>query len=397
MPVFDDFERILLGGAGHLISAFDYLNNSARPEAARVREKIEEYFARYPAAHQEQLKTRLRSRRGDAHHGAMFELIVHEMLLRSACTIEAVEPEIAGTANRPDFLVRDACGHRFYLECIAPTGQAPAELGAQRRLDDVLNAIDAVTSPDFLLAVFPRGAPAQPVAVARLRRDIEAWLRGLDYDAAEAAWRGGEGQLPEFTQAHHGMEIKIEAVPRQKTRGEIGDRAIGMQMGEAQWVDDHIAIREAVRRKSGRYGALDLPYVVAVNCLCPHSDEDTAVDALFGGDAVQVWREPDGATGHRNIRIPDGAWMGRGGPINTRVSAVLSTEQLTLWSLRQRRARIFFNPWATRPMVCSPMPIDEQRVEHERLSRTAGQSIGDLLDLDEGRQESIPVRTEGPG
>jgi hypothetical protein len=263
MPaIFDDFERVLLGGAGHLISAFDYLNESARSEANKVREAVEAYFARYPAAHQDGLRLRVRSRNNDAHHAAMFELLMHEMLLRSGCVIEAVEPDIAGTNNKPDFLVRDVGDNRFYLECVAPTGRAVAEAGAERRMDELLNAIDAVASPDFFLAVFTRGMPEQPVAVARLKRDIEQWLRGLNYDAAPTAWQEGRGTLWEFEQTHHGAEIRIEAVPRQRTRGEMGDRAIGAQMGDAQWVQDHVAIRDAVRRKAGKYGALERPYVV---------------------------------------------------------------------------------------------------------------------------------------
>jgi hypothetical protein len=349
-----------------------------------VREIVEEYFAHYPGEHQVGLMARLRSRRNDAHNAAMFELVMHEMLVRAGCSIDAVEPEIADTDNRPDFLVRDGCGNRFYLECVAPTGQAPADAGAQRRLNEVLDAIDRVTSPDFLLSVLPRGTPAQPVAIAKLRREIETWLAELDYDTVQTDWRAGEGILPVFAKAHHGMELKIEAIPRQKTRGQIGDRIIGIQMGEAEWVESHVAIREAVRRKAGRYGALDLPYVVAVNCLCLHSDEETAVDALFGSDAVQVWQESDGATRCRNIRMPDGVWIGRGGPINTRVSAVISTEQLTSWSLRQRRARIFFNPSAVRPLLRAPIPIDERRVADDRLERTIGQSIGELLGLNDG-------------
>jgi hypothetical protein len=121
--------------------------------------------------------------------------------------------------------------------------------------------------------------------------------------------------------------------------------------------------------------------------MCEHGDEDDAVNALFGSDGVEVWREPGGGFGHRDIRTPDGAWFGPGGPVNTRVSAVLSTERLTSWSLGQRRARLFLNPWAARPLVGSPIPVGRRRVDGDRLVRPAGQSIRELLGLADGWPE----------
>jgi len=48
----------------------------------------------------------------------------------------------------------------------------------------------------------------------------------------------------------------------------------------------------------------------------------------------------DGRREEPATRDGDGAWWGCGGPVNKRVSAVLSTEGLTAWSLGQRSARL---------------------------------------------------------
>ena len=385
MPgIFDEGERTLEGGASHLISAFDYLNESARDMAGEVRQVIDTFFERYPGEHQDALRRRTRTRRDDQHHAAMFELLLHEMLLRSGCTIEAVEPQVAATNNRPDFLVRAADGERFYIEGVTPSGRSNVDAGAERRMDEALSAIDGVQSPNFLLAVLTTGLPSQPVPVGRLRRAIERWVADLDYETVRAAWQDGEGELPEFQQEHHGAEFRIEALPRLRTKGELRDRAIGIEMPDAEWVQDHVAVREAVTRKSGRYGVLELPYIVAVNALTAHGEEHDAVDALFGSDCVELIRTADGGFGHRNARMPDGVWYGRGGPVNTRVSAVLSTERLTPWTLGERRARLFLNPWAARPLQGRPLPVDRRHLENERIVGEQGQSVRELLGLAEG-------------
>jgi hypothetical protein len=130
---------------------------------------------------------------------------------------------------------------------------------------------------------------------------------------------------------------------------------------------------------------LNLPYVVAVNALEEHADTDSAADALFGTEAVEIRRNQQGFH-HRNIRNRDGVWYGRRGPTYTRVSAVISTERLS-WNLRQRRARLFLNPWARHPMPIIPIGIDINQVVDERLQLTQGNSIGEILGLPEAWPE----------
>lgn len=385
MAIFDDAERTLLGGASHLISAFDYLNTSARPEAAQVRAKLEGYLASYPEAHRNNLRSRIRSLQDRQHHAATFEILLHAVLIAAGCVIEEIEPPVPASNHRPDFLVRSAAGHRFYLEAIVPSCVSVAEAGAERRMDEALHAIDQVDSPNFYLSLFTDGLPTQPVALAALRQAVQAWVNALDYDTVKAAW-DAKGALPSFEQAHHGARIRIEPVPRMKTRGALGERAIGARMGGVQLVEDYISIRNAVIKKANRYGALDLPYVVAVNAMGQFSDEDHADFALFGTEAVVFNRNVHGELNHRFQRNPDGVWYGPHGPRKTGVSAVLSVERLTGWSLSQRRARFFLNPWAARPLTV-PCALDIRRVENDRLIKQKSQSVREILGIAENWPE----------
>lgn len=381
MAIFDDIERTLTGGAFPLISAFDNLNTSARPEAEQVRAAMERYFARYPEQNHNELRPRIRSVIDNHHHAATFELLLHELLLAGGCTIEAIEPALPGSNHRPDFLVRSAEGERFYLEAVVPSCLSVEDAGAERRMDEALHAIDQVESPDHYLSIFTTGLPTQPVAVARLRQSVQNWVNALDYDAVRAAWDGGAA-VPMFEELHHGCQIRVEPVPRRRNRGNLGERAIGAHMGGVQFVEDHISIRNAVVKKANRYGALDLPFVVAVNAMGQFSSEDDADFALFGTEAVVFRRNADGGMDHRLQRNADGVWYGPHGPRKTGVSAVLSTEKLTPWSLGQRRARLFLNPWAARPLN-PPIGIDIRRVENNRLINVQGRSPREILGIAE--------------
>lgn len=380
--VFDDGPHDISGGADHLIPQFQYLNRSNRDEAERVRSTIEDFYSRYPASSQVKLRTRLRSDDDTQHLGAAFELIMHELLLRGGCQIISVEPTLEGARRSPDFLAETPEGMRFYLEATVATGRSRNQEGGDRRLREAIQEIDRVQSPDYFLNLHVTGYPQHPVSVGRLRREVEGWLTTLDYEFISTLTNRHDTTHPEFIFEQHGAEFRITVIPRQLTRGtnERG-RAIAGRMLAPLSVQPGDAIRAAVTGKAGRYGELGMPYVVAVNALSTYAHEDDVIQAMFGTEVVSV-RQTENGFEERLSREADGVWFGPGGPVYTRVSAVISTERLGPWSLGQRRARMIFNPWAQWPLPASPLGnIDIAEVRGEHLHRTSGSSIADLLDL----------------
>ncbi|HVI87292.1 MAG TPA: hypothetical protein VM659_03265 [Dongiaceae bacterium] len=387
MPVFDSGPWEFLGGADHLISHFDYLNSSDRVEAARVRAVVEEMFGRYPAAAQEALRHRLRSIDDNTHLSAFFELTLHDIVLRAGCVVLAVEPDMPGSSRSPDFLVETAEGQRFYLEGTMATGRSRSEEGAERRLREALQVIDSVRSPDFFFDLRISGTPIAPVSGRQIRRGLESWLQGLNYEQVRSVWEQDTGAVPVFRYEQNGVEFRISPVPRRSSRGNLQrTRAIGSRMLPALSVQPHEPIRSAIGGKATRYGQLDAPYIVAVNAMSDYADADDAVNAVFGTPAVFVRQTADGYE-DRLGRQEDGVWRGASGPINTRVSAVLSTERLNAWSLGQRRARLILNPWAARPLPISPLQVDVVDVHEERLREVSGLSLREILTLPEGWPE----------
>ena len=380
--VFDDIDRTTSGAASRITSAFNYLNTSNRAEAERVRVLVNDLIQRYPETHRDELKHRLRSVDNITHVSAFFELALHELLLRAGCTIIAVEPTIPGTSKKPDFLVEAPTGEQFYMEATLATGRSAANVAAQNRLNHALEIIDSMGSPEYFLDLSITGMPTENIAASKLRRLLRRWLERLNYDDVVVAWE--QNAAPSFEYEKHGVTFQIRPYPRNGTRGDSTERAIGVQSLEPLVGSPGGAIYEAVKGKAGRYGNLPLPYIIAVNAMGNYMREDHALDALFGSPAVELYQDANGPQ-HREIRNPDGAWMGPAGPQYTRVSAVLSTERVDPWHIGTRRARLILNPWAAKPAQFLDLEIDRREVNltDDRLITSNGRSLQEILELPE--------------
>jgi hypothetical protein len=191
-------------------------------------------------------------------------------------------------------------------------------------------------------------------------------------------------ERPVFQYEQQGVCFKILPIPREASRGTTQrSRAIGALMPEAQWVQPRQSIKNAILAKAARYGQLDAPYLIAIDAMDDHADEESVIDAAFGTLRVLVRRTSSGFE-ERIGRDGDGVWRGPSGPVNTRVSGILSTERLTPWSLAQCRARLVLNPWSRHPLPDLPFPIDHLAVHQERLHRTDGLTLREIFELPEG-------------
>ncbi len=54
----------------------------------------------------------------------------------------------------------------------------------------------------------------------------------------------------------------------------------------ACWVTSRLAIRDALKKKAVRYGQLQEPYIIVVNCLGEMCDESEIDDGIYGKDGL---------------------------------------------------------------------------------------------------------------
>jgi hypothetical protein len=338
-PIFDPFERTDPAPAWHTEPTYTFLNRIAGDFWEQPRQLIQQWANRLPADDYDELRARMRSRDDEQFRSAFLELYLHESLLRAGFNV-TIHPKLSGTTRRPDFYA--VRGHdRFYLEAIAPGASQGAKAAAARR-NVLFDTVDRLGNPNFLLWLDELDEGPRPPASSRLRSALRQWLALLDpddYDDLEHA--------PTLEWSHDGWRALFRAIPiRPDARGHRpGARSIGVYaQGGVSWIDDAPGIRAALTNKHHAYGELDAPFVVAVGTYIHDTDRWHTTNAMYGQQAIQWWKEPDGETRTRTIRQPDGYFGAPPQWRNRQVSAVLLLNQLQPYTLLRAESTLWLHP-----------------------------------------------------
>ncbi|MCK1695224.1 hypothetical protein [Bradyrhizobium sp. 144] len=376
MSIFDDIARENDQPRQEGEPLFSYLNKSSRPEAERVRTLVDEWIKEYPESHREPLVARLRSDIDDQHQSAFFELFLHHFLCARGCKIIEIEPKLEHTDKSPDFLVETSTGERFYLEAVLASGRSSQETAAYARLNTALAAIDNVPSPDNFLSLTTEGLPTAPLSLKKLKRGVQSWIAGLPAGIAAK-------DAAAFKYVEHGCSIELRALPRSKREEEGG--AVGVRNFPVTQITPHQEIRPGLKKKASRYGKLEFPYVVAIDCLSMYHREEGVVDALLGEPYVEFTRMADGTLKQEHRRRPDGIWYGppNGQPQNTRLSAVLAFFRIDAWNFVTKTGLLVPNPWAAMPIPQLNLGTTELTLANGAYQRSEGQPVGALLGMPE--------------
>jgi hypothetical protein len=177
VELFENFERCDPSRGTRTESIFHFLNRVAGPKWQAVRHVMNEWFGKWPA--DAQLDLRARFRDDDPHQsiGAFWELYLHELFGSLGYQLKR-DPEVPGTTKRPDFLVSDDL-ESFYLEATI-VGHSDEEKSTKRRRDIMLDLVDEARSPGLL---------GQHQGPGRGARDTEA-KRGRPADRVLASRPG---------------------------------------------------------------------------------------------------------------------------------------------------------------------------------------------------------------
>jgi hypothetical protein len=193
---------------------------------------------------------------------------------------------------------------------------------------------------------------------------VEQWLQTLNYADLRRRY-GNEGQFrfPTLPLDVGGGRLRILAVPKNNprpTQGLLGAEGVGLQS-----VDVSPAIHQALKRKSSRYGALDLPYIVAINLHSTSGEEDEILDALVGT------RESGFGDSDR--------------PRARGVSAVLCVRDISPWTIGQENGRrqmyVIHNPQANIPLPIGVTKLAERWLDHQTLKHTKGRDVRRVLNI----------------
>lgn len=375
ISIFDDIARNDVAVSLPDETLFSYLNRSGRPEAARVRELVDAWFAEYPETHRKPLVGRFRSPIDDEHRSAFFELFLHHLILARGGKVLAIEPKLEHTNKSPDFCVESADGEQFYLEAVMATGRSAQETASHARLNTALAAIDEISSPNHFLDLTVHGLPTAPISIKKMRRALRSWIAGLPKDETAK-------DAPPLKYEEHGATIQLRAWTRNKPAGDDA-RAVGIRHFPITQIAPSKDVRSALKKKASRYGKLDLPYLVAINALGHHSRESAVIDALLGTPYVRISRSASGKEIVEDTRAADGIWYSApdGQAQNTGLSGVLAFREIDPWNFVSRSGLLIPNPWATKPLPATGFGVDELKAAGDAYERTNGEPLSSLLEL----------------
>lgn len=347
--LFDNIHRHYLGAARYSEPQFIYLNRSARPESNLIRALLEVWFSRYPQAEAADLRARFRSSNDLQHHSAFFELFAHELLLKLGLRPQ-IHPSLPLTTRHPDFLIESPNNKSFYMEVVVAANMPEDEYNARARMNIVYDSINRLDSPDFFIGMDIQGAPGTSPPAGPIRSFLSKNLTGLDPDKMMTLLESGLDALPHWHYEYGDWKIDFYPIPKSsEARGKPGTRPIGVMSYAPQFMDLRTAIRDALCTKAGRYGDLDLPYVVAINALDGSTDVTDIMEALFGKTKYVINSSKSKSSETKATRELDGVWTSKSGPRYTRLSAALVVIGLSPWNLPSANIRLYHNPWANLP------------------------------------------------
>src|SRR3954451_3273663 len=261
MQLFDNIQRNDPSPCKDLEDSFAFLNRVNTPFWKEVRSLLEGWFSRYPLHEGKDLRKAFRSRLPGQHHGAWWELYLHELFSRLGYEIE-IHPELADSSKRPDFLLRRDDSLLYVEAAVVFSGIATKRDRNPPRW--LLDAINQATSPDFFVRLV-RVEPGEPRQLKRreIVTPLEAWLSSLDHEEVSASHKNDEG-LPEETIRCRGWEMVFEAWPvKPEARGKTDRRLLGIGPAQTGFVNDIRQLRSTLKKKAGRFGRPKIPMVTA--------------------------------------------------------------------------------------------------------------------------------------
>lgn len=373
MKLFDQVERTDTGRSTYAEAAFAYLNRSARPDVAEVRQVLESWFAKYPSQHQPELAGRFRAVGKRGLEPPFFELFLHELLLRLGFRL-TVHPQLTDTDRHPDFLVQSDGGVSFFLEAAVVSDEPSEETAARRLEDSIYDSLNQLESPNFFLRMQVNERGTQTPSGRRMRHFLTSRLTDLDPD----------GPLPNgWEYKGEGWRIFFQPIAKSAAgRGKPGVRPLGILPVRSKWINTRSAIKKEIASKATRYGLLERPFVIALNVTSEWGcDDDDVVDALFGTQAEILQATEDGVVHMGSRRQLDGAWQGPTGPSNTRNAAVLVVKGVQPWNVPQVQQRLYLNPHAQRPLGTLLDQLPHAEVVNGSLQSAEGVTNADLFGL----------------
>lgn len=350
--LFGDRQRVEARPRRNAESRFAFYDRVAGPVWERIRLLLDEWFSDVPTTAQSSIKARLQSADDGQSAGAFWELYLHEIFRRVGATVE-MEPMLAEVRHRPDFRVE--LGERVMLvEATVATTSNELQADARRR-GQLYDAWNAISSPDFYLAIeeLTSGLATPPTSSAA--RQVRRWLASLDPDHVLAdVEQNGPLAAPTMKWSAGGWAARVRAIPKSPEHRASGGDTVGIYPAEGGLIDPSGDILRKLESKRDYAVGGRASLCIALLVESVFADEDDVARALYGRAVV-----PYGPPGYWSLESPSR---------NSSVSAVITAINLAPHNVARISPTLWIAPGAPEPMGL-PFPTRQLEPGTQKLIR----------------------------
>jgi len=320
-----------------------------------AREEFLSWLSKVPQPHQASWKGRLVSALDHPHYSVRLELYLHHYFESNGWHID-IEPEMLGSPNKPDFRVSHG------EDCILVEAKAVLEEKSTAQQTQRLRQLaDNLTNKlSRYIIIQPLSDLPTSLPTRKIRNQVEQRAKTMADEVLEFDLRDVHLNTP--------YSLKVVILPKGSEPSEVG--GIGGTVSGVHTLAIGRRIRDALEQKAGKYGDIDVPFLIAVygKGEFPVKTIDE-VDALFGDRVFLVPTKGKGAV--TESRKPNGFFtsMRDGIHRHEQVSAVLFYRFKWLEDNHVHQIHIYHNPFAQRtintslfPEVPQMVPRDEEKM-----------------------------------
>jgi len=355
--LFEEIKRVDAGPADYSEPHFPYLNRSARDHFLNVRTVLDCWYNELCELNPDSaadVRARFRSDDNEHHISALTELYLHHLLIEHGYHPH-VHPKLEQTSSRPDFAAMRDGEIVFLLEAVL-VYEAAKMARADRFQSNILDAIDAVNSPDFLISVdVERADPNTQPKTGAIRRFLQGKVDALDWEEVCRIYEETK-EFPKWIWKQDEWEVEFSASPvteEGRNRRSAESRVTGAIVSGAKLIRLDEAIRSNVLKKAGKYGKPECPLIVAVNVVRDSifCDDELVMEALCGKETFTVTMHADGSQTTTPGRDLVGIWTDpQRGTINRHLSALLVLPGLTNAVIETVQPVLWHHPFAERQL-----------------------------------------------
>jgi len=365
--LFKDKKRDYEGYAYHGESNYHFYDRTSSQKFSHVRDVLNKWQSNYPIFEQKELENRIQTE----FSAVFYELFIHE-IFHNLGFKSAIHPSITGTNSTPDFLFEKK-DKRFYIEAKLKI----EEERSARELDienKVFRTITEIPISDFLISIneFEIREGKYP-SLKALSNKLTKELSLIDPDSLGSRYES----WPVFLYDDDIISINLTIMPRSdEGRKSDSHLVIGASHIRTRFGDSTKSFQDAILKKSGKYGQIEEPLVIAVNFSSNWGLYESDIrNALYGTKQQEVNTRDivnSGQFGFSSI------FYGPNGPQCKRISAVLISDANPA-NFKLCYLKVYHNPFAKYPLPTEDFPIDQAFFENGILRQKKGVDIAEIF------------------